>query len=76
MDISLRIGTHRKQEAGNPARGIAARLLQNPEEHGANYREQYWGLGSFFLAGSDTQSISSEILLYVDQVRCHFDVYL
>ncbi|KJA16708.1 hypothetical protein HYPSUDRAFT_47078 [Hypholoma sublateritium FD-334 SS-4] len=49
-------------EAGKPARSIAARLLQRPEEQEADYREQYWGLGSFYLAGSDTQSVSSQIL--------------
>ncbi|KAK7043902.1 hypothetical protein VNI00_008068 [Paramarasmius palmivorus] len=50
-------------EAGRPARSIAARLLQKPEEQEADYREQYWGLGSFYLAGSDTQSVSSQILI-------------
>ncbi|KAF8957829.1 cytochrome P450 [Flammula alnicola] len=49
-------------EAGKPARSIAARLLQKPEEQEADYREQYWALGSFYLAGSDTQNVSSQIL--------------
>jgi hypothetical protein len=52
------------QEAGKPARSIAARLLQNREEQEANYREQYWALGALYLAGSDTQNISSQILMY------------
>ncbi|ESK83069.1 cytochrome p450 [Moniliophthora roreri MCA 2997] len=50
-------------EAGRPANSIAARLLQKPEEQESDYREQYWALGSFYLAGSDTQSVSSQILI-------------
>jgi hypothetical protein len=52
------------QEAGKPARSIAARLLQTAEEQEANYREQYWALGSLYLASSDTQKFSSQILMY------------
>jgi hypothetical protein len=53
------------QEAGKPARSIAARLLQKAEEKEANYREQCWALGSLYLAGSDTpEKFSSQILMY------------
>ena len=58
------IHSHMNQEAGKPARGIAARLLQKSEEQEADYRKQYWALGSFYLAGSDTQNVSSQILMY------------
>ncbi|TFY62803.1 hypothetical protein EVJ58_g3641 [Rhodofomes roseus] len=53
----------RNLQAGLPARGIAARLLQYQHETEADYREQYWALGSFYLAGSDTQSIMAHSLI-------------
>ncbi|KAF9455804.1 cytochrome P450 [Collybia nuda] len=49
-------------EAGRPAKSIAARLLETQESE-CDYREQYWALAAFYLAGSDTQSIASQSLI-------------
>ncbi|KZT04209.1 cytochrome P450 [Laetiporus sulphureus 93-53] len=57
---SLMDEAKRNFEGGKPAASIAARLLQSQSEVEADYREQYWALGSFYLAGSDTQSIATQ----------------
>lgn len=51
-------------EAGRPAKSIAARLLESQDSE-CDYREQYWALATFYLAGSDTQSIASQSLMYL-----------
>ncbi|TIB72883.1 hypothetical protein E3Q23_03259 [Wallemia mellicola] len=50
---------------GQKLEGIASRLLQSTEDQDVDYQEQYWALGAFYLAGSDTQSVFSSIMMYV-----------
>jgi len=52
-----------KLESGLPAKGIAARLLESQNDVEADYREQYWALAAFYLAGSDTQGIASQSMM-------------
>ncbi|TIB96000.1 cytochrome P450 [Wallemia mellicola] len=48
---------------GQKLEGIASRLLQSTEDQDVDYQEQYWALGAFYLAGSDTQSVFSSIMM-------------
>ncbi|KAJ3567899.1 hypothetical protein NP233_g6061 [Leucocoprinus birnbaumii] len=62
-------------EAGKPAKSVAARVLES-QDTDCDYREQYWSdehqaLASFYLAGSDTQSIASQSLILALALNPH-----
>jgi hypothetical protein len=60
---SLMDEARQNMEAGRPSKGLASQFLEKEDDAGTSYREKYWALGAFYLAGSDTQSIMSRSLM-------------